>query len=77
MPFSAQQSPVKNHVGLNVLHKTTKNYYCMNMYCKVLKCDASLWQTHQAVGSAIEVLERTSGKAFPSKKKDPAGLLKL
>lgn len=41
----------------------------MNMYCKVLKCDASLWQTHQAVESAIEVLERTSGKAFPSKKR--------
>lgn len=27
----------------------------------------SIWQTHQAVGSAIEVLERTSGKGFPSK----------
>lgn len=26
-------------------------------------------QTHQAVDSAIEVLERTSGKAFPSKKR--------
>ncbi|XP_052007900.1 uncharacterized protein LOC127661315 [Xyrauchen texanus] len=28
---------------------------------------ANSLQTHQAVGSAIEVLERTSGKAFPSK----------
>lgn len=69
MPFSAQQSPGKNHVGLNVLYKTTTDDYCINMYCKVLNCDASLWQTHQAVGSANEVLERTSGKAFPSKKR--------